>query len=186
MKRNNLIIAMLMVLALTVIAAVPICTGYSIVMQEANHLNETDVRWDYLITATSGKDISHVTVAVPACYEVIDCGPEPCERGLDPTTGIDGVKWDVEILTGESAVFWFVTRTGDGQTRHGDVEAAIKAGPDVCRYEVDGPTCYPNAVTLIALTAQQKNNAVRNGVIYALIVAVVVIAIMYVLNRRPR
>ena len=164
------------------------CTGYTIVLQQATHIgNEPgfdDVLWEYLITADEdSKNISHVSVIVPSCYKVIDCGPTPCERGLDPTTGIDGVKWDVELLAGGSAVYWFVTRAADGETRHGDIEAAIKAGQNICDYSVDGPVCDPTAVSFISLTATQKDNAVWLAIAIAIMFGAAVVVLAWVYRR---
>jgi len=158
------------------------CDGYSVEILQATHIgNEPgfdDVLWEYTVTASdNSKDVSHTTVEVGQCYEVTSCGPEPCARGLDPTTNVDGVKWDVEIPAGESLTLWFVTRIADGNTKHGLVEAAVKAGQDVCYFQVDGPVCSPNQITLKDMSATNNSDNITIAVIalifFASLVAIV-------------
>jgi hypothetical protein len=166
--------------------ACPVC-DYTIELVEANHVgNEPGwdwVRWDYEAKSKSGKDTSHWNVTVGECYQVIECGPMPCERVDDPTTGINGVKWEITLQPGESANLWFVTRIRDGETRHALVQAAAKAGQDICYYEVDGPVCGSATLVKMLATSAEGTDYSTTIVAVAGIVALVIIAYISTLKR---
>ncbi len=180
-------LALLIILVLaTVAVAASTVTFYKHVI---NFPNPGEVTYLYNVTSTSDPAISHTTFAVESCYQVTGCGQiidgeyiaTECEVGLDPTTGIDGVKFEDEVEPGDAVTYWFTVASDD--QRIGDTQAATKAGRDVVAFDVSGPVCDPNVVALTALTAQQKDNAVWNGIAYALMVAIVAVAVMYILKR---
>lgn len=167
----------------------------TIVFLQATHIgNEPGydhVRWDYSVTAGKNEDegdeahdVSYAIVAVPSCYEVIDAAPEPVELGFDKKTGIDGVKWEAPLKVGQTATYWFVTRIADGQTKHDDVAAAIKASGDIFHFTVDGPTCEPTKINLVSV------NVTNNTLDYALFILAVILfvggAILYAYIRFNR
>ena len=58
--------------------------------------------------------------------------------GLDPTTGVTGIKFDIDIEKGTCLDFWFIL---EGIWETGTVDAAIKAGTIICYYDINGPVC---------------------------------------------
>lgn len=96
---------------------------------------------------TPGQGFSHVTFEVPICdpaLTVVNCSPDACEIGLDPTTGVYGVKWDDDLEVEECKDFSFSVA---GYLQEGLIDVSIKAGncnqdPNGCPIgEITGPSC---------------------------------------------
>ena len=158
---RTLITAIILLLAITTTAAADNgpdcnpCDNYSLTLANVTETAPGVYRWTYHLSITGGKDVSHVTVSVPSCYEVIAAGPGVTEIGYDPTTGVTGVKWDSGFDSPGEYDLWFDAK---GDNRIGDSTGAVKAGTDVCRYEVQGPVCAPNAVQVTDIEAKQISN----------------------------
>jgi len=180
-------IPMLVLLAIllfaTVASAASLVEFYKYVI---DHPNVGEVTYIYDVTSLSDPAISHTSFMVESCYEARGCGiivdgvylDTACENGYDPTTEIEGVKFEDEIEPGETVRFWFAVY--NPEQRSGDTQAATKSGQIVEYFDVTGPVCDPNAVTLSSLTATQKDNAVLIAISLALAVAAVAVALFYV------
>ena len=86
--------------------------------------------FSYTVTATgTGQDLSHFTVEA-ACHadDVSTTPSRAVSLGLDPTTGVEGVKWDIPLAnTPGSSASYVITLMGDvAEDPAGDV--AVKAG----------------------------------------------------------
>ena len=96
---------------------------------------------------TPGQGFSHVTFEVPICdpaLNVTSCSPDSCNIGIDPTTGIYGVKWEDDIEVPECKDYSFAI---EGNILEGLISVSIKAGdcqqdPGGCPFgEISGPSC---------------------------------------------
>lgn len=114
--------------------------------------------WGYEAETDMGADsaMSNASITIPSCLTVVACWPEPCEVGIDPHTGIDGIKWEADggefVEKGTVLSIGFITE-GDFHNI-GPVETGMKAGGLVCTYETTGPLCPPNDVDMLTMGAE--------------------------------
>ncbi len=106
--------------------------------------------WSYTVTSSTSPTISHwvlelclpthvVTTASPSGYETTY--PDG-----DPTTGVIGIKWDEPGFDTNLTIDFSVTLVGDWEVE--PVDAGIKAGGDIYRGTIDGPSCTPFTLDL--------------------------------------
>lgn len=104
--------------------------------------------YTYTITAPAAgsqtvQDLSHWTLALCQTHTVVvpEPNPQKVTPGLDPTTSVDGVKFDVaqEVGTG-TVTYTFVLQ---GQWQNDLVEFVYKAGQSNFYGEIMGPSCDP-------------------------------------------
>ena len=73
-------------------------------------------------------DLSHFDIGIPSCTPaLLIVGTNPTDAvslGVDPTTGVDGIKWDLPLLTTASRTY---TITFVGNVAEGAVDVAVKA-----------------------------------------------------------
>lgn len=111
--------------------------------------NGTTTTFSYTVcalTAYQGQGFSHITFEIPLCtpaLSVVSCSPGNCTIGPDPTTGIDGIKWDDTLTVGQCRNYSFSLQ---GNVPSGNITVAIKAGncnqTNSCDTEVIcGPGC---------------------------------------------
>ena len=81
--------------------------------------------------------LSHFDLELIGC-EFVEAAPGPIEVGTDPTTGIDGVKWDSGLETDESRIYTVVL---SGEVGIGTVDTAVKSGPTFEAGPIAGPNC---------------------------------------------
>jgi len=122
-------------------------TFVNVVYNEAGNTST----WTYDITCLGDPEISHSVFEFKFCdpplSSILDAGPEPWEIvDPDPTTGVNGIKFDSPVTIDETLTVWF---TLEGLWDINDIEVWIKAG-DQDPYE--GPSYLPEgpACTLIA------------------------------------
>lgn len=85
--------------------------------------------FSYVVTGVDQRpDLSHFDVGIPSCAPpllVVATSPtEAVSFGVDPTTGVDGVKWDLPLKTTESRTY---SITFVGNVVEGSVQVAVKA-----------------------------------------------------------
>jgi hypothetical protein len=119
----------------------------------------TDIsRWTYNVTSAYRPALSHWVIAwCGDCTDFVGASEEKVRCGLDPISGIKGIKFDKEYDAGESRVVWFELR---GDHPEGLVEVATFGGPPPGdRGEVTGPLCVeaPVAMTLVLLPDTATN-----------------------------
>jgi len=94
-------------------------------------------------------DLSHFDLGLPTCDPPLDvAGYSPASGvsfGVDPTTGIDGVKWDVPLLVTDTRTY---TLTLVGNIAEGPVSVAVKDGNGFETGTITGPACVRPAITL--------------------------------------
>ena len=96
----------------------------------------------YRVTVNDDPALSHFNLEIPLCgppLVIVDKDPrEGVTFGLDPVTGINGIKWDLPLATG-AAREYFITVAGDNPG--GLVDVAVKAGQFVALGQITGPVC---------------------------------------------
>src|SRR5690606_3141103 len=90
----------------------------------------SNTTFTYTVSGTGvSPDLSHFDVEIPQCVpvlEVVTFSPaDAVEFGVDPTTGVNGIKWDTPLLTTESRTY---TITFFGYVAEGSVIVAVKDG----------------------------------------------------------
>ena len=149
---KGLSVALILLLALSV-ASVSFAQGsgdYQVTLQNGwfgvNYLGMTDngdgtTTWSYQVDELGRgkgfKDLSHWVLGLGDCAEVISASPEPYEVGVDPTTGVYGIKWD----TGDSFKSGVFSFTLQGSWYETWVEVATKAGRGSETGWIIGPSC---------------------------------------------
>lgn len=98
--------------------------------------------WNYRVTGNYGRSLSHWTLELCA-PGVADATPPGYEIGVDPTTGVDGIKWDELPEPFTTLDFSF---TLSEVYRVGTVEVGVKTGGQgtkVATGDIAGPNCEP-------------------------------------------
>ncbi len=96
--------------------------------------------WSYTVTGVgASKDLSHWALALCEGHNLAAGYPNNGEIVVDPTLGIDGIKWDHEInKNGGVASFEF---TLDAQYEIDLAEVGFKAGQGKYYCTINGPSC---------------------------------------------
>ena len=95
--------------------------------------------WEYAVDSEK--------VILSGCSIKVLSASHNYEIGRDPTTGVNGIKFDIPIKKGACTDFWFVL---EGEWEVGTVNAAIKAGQIICDYRVSGPICTGKAYVTVS------------------------------------
>jgi len=103
----------------------------------------TSTTFTYTVTGSGASPaLSHFDIEIPTCaraLEVTGFTPtEAVELGVDPTTGVSGIKWDSGLGESESRTYSF---TFLGYVAEGNVVTAIKGGNGFFTVIVRGPSC---------------------------------------------
>ena len=104
----------------------------------------TECSWKVSV-ASGVMSVSHVTIGIETCLpSFLSATPDgvTIELGLDPTTGVTGVKWDDLIAAGTMETLTAVL-SGDQTGNIGLVDVGVKAGNDVRVDQIKGPLCTP-------------------------------------------
>jgi len=125
----------------------------------------------YQVTGTdTPPDLSHFTLEIPSCLNLVSYSPSnPVEIGTDPTTGVNGIKWDFGVDMSDSQTY---TVTFDGEITLGEVTAAVKGGPGYEALAVPGPGCgscscgNPNFTYAIEVTIDAEKPSYFIQVVY--------------------
>lgn len=104
--------------------------------------------WSYEVKELAGKDLSHWTLAL--CFSLDDVvghtkpsGATAFEKGTDPTTGVTGVKWEVNDDF-EEGIFTITVDEAYAVTTTPSVSSAVKTGGRGSKVGyglVEGPDC---------------------------------------------
>jgi hypothetical protein len=105
--------------------------------------------WTYEVCSGESPALSHwiIESCVGTTNEFIAWGTDPelngtIEYGEDPSTGITGLKFDVNMDDGQCAEFWFTVN----ECSVTDQEVGVKAGGDVYTGSyIEGPAHEPSA-----------------------------------------
>lgn len=102
--------------------------------------------FSYIVAGTgTPPDLSHFDVQIPTCSpELVVVAYNPASAvsfGTDPSTGVNGIKWDSPLSTSETRTY---SITFQGNIPEGSVTVAVKGGSGFQAGNLPGPGC-PNA-----------------------------------------
>ncbi len=108
----------------------------------------SNTTFTYTVTGTGvPPDLSHFDVEIPVCVPLLQVvGYSPTQAvsfGVDPTTGVNGIKWDLSLRTNESRTY---SITFAGNVPQGMVEVAVKGGNGFESAALPGAACSTTAV----------------------------------------
>lgn len=177
---------LMMALMVPVAVAAPTATagGYTFELISAI-FDGTNTTYTYQVTGpdfgggSSGstvKDLSHWTLALCSDLTFVTATPgivwngigvqdpdlDYIEVGLDPTTGLTGVKWDFQLDKDAQGTY---TVTVAGNPTTGEVQFVNKAGQGNHFGYIDGPTCGTTITTNATFTVLKWYDTNGNGVI---------------------
>jgi hypothetical protein len=97
----------------------------------------------YIVAGTgSPPDLSHFDVEIPNCPSplvIVAYSPSDAVTfGTDPTTGINGIKWDLPLLVTDSRTY---SVTFQDNVLEGNVLVAVKGGDGFSTTSLPGPSC---------------------------------------------
>ena len=98
--------------------------------------------YSYIVTGVDQRpDLSHFDLGLPSCTPpLLIASTNPAQAvsfGVDPTTGVDGLKWNLPLKTSESRTY---SITFMGSVAEGMVDVAVKADT-FQRGTLPGPSC---------------------------------------------
>jgi hypothetical protein len=136
-----------------------VINGFVVVFVSRVFVNN-QTTFTYTVTGTGvPPDLSHFDIEIPICtprLEVVSTSPaSPVEFGIDPTTGINGVKWDLPLKVDESRTY---SITFAGNVELGTVLVAVKGGPGFEAFALPGPSCEIPAIDV------EKSVSVDGGI----------------------
>jgi hypothetical protein len=123
---------------------------------------DNDIRWDvvyegstydadantttfsYKVIVNDDPALSHFTVGFELCdteMAVVSYNPNPEEGvsiGLDPTTGVYGIKWDIPLEPGNDQIY---SVTLQGNVAETEIDVAVKAATFAAIAKRPGPSC---------------------------------------------
>lgn len=152
--------------------------------------------WYYKVTSGTSPSLSHITFEIASCMEIVEAGTwdgmdtstrdnagATIEIGDDPTTGVNGVKFDDGFSDGEMRFYYF---TVTGNHASGDITVGFKGGPTSGTDVITGPNvdCVPVDPTAISFN---DFGAANNGGLNAtalLFIIVVAAGTLIVIRRR--
>lgn len=102
----------------------------------------TNTTFAYRVTVTDDPELSHFIVEIPECdppLEVVGYDPTTAVTiGLDPTTGLVGIKWDLPLGVGQTRDY---SVSFAGEVSEGLTGVAVKGGQIIALGERPGPAC---------------------------------------------
>ncbi len=110
----------------------------------------TNTTFIYVVIGTgAGPDLSHFDVEIPQCdtaLQVVAYNPaDAVSFGTDPTTGVNGIKWDLPLGVNETRAY---SITFAGEVDEGIIVVAVKGGPGFETTEIAGPACDTPALVV--------------------------------------
>lgn len=126
--------------------------GFTVTYGGSSYNESTDrTTFTYTVSGTNTPpDLSHFDIQIPVCetaLEVVAYSPvNAVSFGADPTTGVDGIKWDLPLKVNETRVY-AITFAGD--VSEGNVTVAVKGGPGFESAVLPGPSCTEAAIEVI-------------------------------------
>ena len=116
---------------------------WDVIYEGSSYDLETDeTRFTYTVIVYDNPALSHFNIGFPECdieFEISSYSPDNAVTiGLDPTTLINGIKWDIPLKPGQSLTYSFTVK---GYVAEGTTMVAIKAAKLVALGERIGPSC---------------------------------------------
>jgi hypothetical protein len=121
-----------------------------IVTYGGSSFDGTNTTFTYIVTGTGeSPDLSHFDVGIPTCPEalvVVAYSPtDAFSTGVDPTTGVDGAKWDMPLGVNSSRTY---SITFAGSVAVGSITVAVKDGDGSFLGTLPGPSCEEALITV--------------------------------------
>ncbi len=95
-------------------------------------------------------DLSHFDLEIPTCetpLQAVAYSPvQAVSFGTDPTTAVNGIKWDLPLAANQTRVY---SITFEGNVTEGTVTAAVKGGNDFQAGAVPGPSCTQVGIRVV-------------------------------------
>jgi hypothetical protein len=109
----------------------------------------------YIVSGTGvPPDLSHFDVQIPICsprLNVVAYSPTSAVSfGIDPTTGVNGIKWGLPLKVNESRTY---TITFEGNVVEGTVLVAVKGGNGFQAFSILGPSCTVSSIDVEKLVS---------------------------------
>jgi hypothetical protein len=102
------------------------------------YVGQTGNTWTYEVSEIDGHDLSHWLLNINSCLDkVVSSTPNGAQMGVDGSTGVPGIKWDVDSAF-TSGTFSF---TLNENYPSGEVDALAKAGTEFGTVKIRGPIC---------------------------------------------
>ena len=126
-------------------------SGYTITSGGRTYVEATDrTTFVYVVSGTGTPPaLSHFDVEIPVCeipLEVIAFSPvEAVSFGQDPTTEVNGIKWDLPLDISESRSY---SVTLAGNILEGEITVAVKSGNYFETRTISGPSCTTPAISI--------------------------------------
>ncbi len=111
--------------------------GYEVTFDGATDNGDGTSTWTYTITVSEAEGVqalSHWVLGLDLCAdaEVISADPDEFEIGEDPTTGVEGIKWEQSLEPGDSRTYSVTIDAELGvDVFVGHVDVGIKAGQTI-------------------------------------------------------
>lgn len=163
-KRFLLVVLLLLVLVMNLQAqeAAGGTPNYAVIYNGST-FNGIQTTFTYTVSGTSQPPaLSHFNLSLPDCTPALDLvsfsPSDAVSLGVDPTTGVDGIKWDLPL--GESATRTY-SLTFLGFVAEGFVTAAVKNGDGFFTVNVGGPSCAQAGLSV------EKSVSIDNGASWA-------------------
>jgi hypothetical protein len=114
----------------------------------------------YTVCGTSTPpDLSHFDVEIPVCpaaLNAVSYSPtDAVSLGVDPTTAINGIKWDLPLLTTETRSY---SVTFGGNVVEGSVQVAVKGGNGFLAGSLPGPSCVTPSIDVEKFVSTDNSN----------------------------
>jgi hypothetical protein len=129
--------------------------GYEVTFDGATDNGDGTSTWTYTVTVSDADGVqalSHWVLGLDLCadVEVVSADPDNVEIGVDPTTGVDGIKWDdLSLQPGQSDTYSVTIDAELGlEVFIGHVDVGVKGGQTIETGTINGPDCTLEPPTL--------------------------------------
>lgn len=138
------LLGLLFITQAVVLAQGMVLNGFSVSYSGRVFNNATNrTTFTYTVAGTNvPPDLSHFDIEIPTCetpLEAVAYSPaQAVSFGVDPTTGVNGIKWDLPLGMNQTRVY---SISFAGNVSEGTVTAAVKGGNGFEAGAVPGPSC---------------------------------------------
>ena len=132
--------------------------GYTVTFDGATDNGDGTSTWTYTVAVSDAEGVqalSHWVLGLDLCAgaEVISADPDNVEVDVDPTTGVDGIKWDnLSVQPGQSDTYSVTIDAELGvDVFVGHVDVGVKGGQTIETGTINGPDCTLEPPTLTVI-----------------------------------
>lgn len=126
--------------------------GFTVSYSGRAYNSSTDrTTFSYTVSGTNTPpDLSHFNLEIPDCeipLEVVAYNPTTAVSfGVDPTTGVNGIKWDLPLRTDQTRVY---SISFEGDVSEGKITTAVKGGADFAAGTIAGASCTQAGIDVV-------------------------------------